>query len=72
MPRLVDTLPILFALFSAVTLIFVFALLIYSLFVSDSDFASKKTSILIFRSMVSSALAALAFGFASIIIILLK
>ncbi|MCI0600416.1 MAG: hypothetical protein L0Y50_01220 [Beijerinckiaceae bacterium] len=72
MPHLVDVMPISFAVFSAATLVFVFALLIYSLFVSDSEFANRKTSIIIFRSMVSSAFAALAFGLASILIILLK
>jgi hypothetical protein len=72
MSHLIDLMPILFVIFGAATLVLVFALLIYSIMVSDSDFANRKTSILIFRLLILSALAAVGFGFASILIILLE
>jgi hypothetical protein len=72
MSRLIDLMPILFVIFGAATLVLVFALLIYSIMVSDSDFANRKTSILIFRLLILSALAAVGFGFASILMILLE
>jgi hypothetical protein len=70
MSRLIDLLPILFIIFAAATLVLVFALLIYSIMVSDSDFANRKISGRIFRALVISALAAFAFGIASIVVIL--
>jgi hypothetical protein len=72
MSHLIDLMPILFVIFGAATLVLVFALLIYSIMVSDSDFANRKTSILIFRLLILSALAAVGFGFASILMILLE
>jgi hypothetical protein len=72
MSRLIDLLPILFIIFAAATLVLVFALLIYSIMVSDSDFANKKISGWIFRALIISALAAFAFGVTSIVVILFE
>jgi hypothetical protein len=69
MSQLINLMPILFETFGAATLVLVFALLIYSIMVSDSDFANRKTSILIFRLLIISTLAALVFGFACVVII---
>lgn len=68
MRHLSNPLPILFIVSSAATLVFIFAFLLYSTFVSDSEFAEKKTSIVMFRLAISSALAALAFGIASLLL----
>jgi hypothetical protein len=72
MSRLIDFLPILFIIFAATTLVLVFALLIYSIMVSDSDFANRKISRRIFRALIISALAAFAFGVTSIVVILFE
>jgi hypothetical protein len=72
MSRLIDLLPILFIIFAAATLVLVFALLIYSIMVSDSDFANRKISGRIFRALIISALAAFAFGVTSIVVILFE
>jgi hypothetical protein len=72
MSQLIGLLPILFETFAAATLVLVFALLIYSITVSDADFANRKTSTWIFRLLIISALTAFAFGFASIVIILFE
>jgi hypothetical protein len=72
MSHLIDLLPILFEIFGGATLVLVFALLIYSITVSDADFANRKTSGMIFRLFILSALAAFSFGFASIVEILFE
>jgi hypothetical protein len=72
MPQLMNFLPLLFMTFAAATLILVFALLIYSIMVSASDFANRKTPGRIFRALIISALAAFAFGLASIVMILFE
>jgi hypothetical protein len=68
MPQLIKLLPILFIICSAATLVFVFAFLAYSTFVSDSGFAERKTSIVMFRLAIAAALAALAFGIAALLL----
>jgi len=72
MAQLMNLLPVLFIAFAAATLILVFALLIYSIMVSASDFANRKTPGRIFRALIVSALAAFAFGIASIVVILFE
>jgi hypothetical protein len=72
MSQLIDLLPVLFMIFAAATLVFSFALLIYSILVSDSDFANRKTTGRLFRAFIISALAAFAFGLASIVVILVE
>lgn len=68
MRHLSNPLPILFIVSSAATLVFIFAFLLYSTFVPDNEFAERKTSIVIFRMAIASALAALAFGIASLLL----
>jgi len=72
MSQLMNLLPLLFMAFAAATLILVFVLLIYSMMVSASDFANRKTPSRIFRALIVSALAAFTFGIASIVVILFE
>jgi hypothetical protein len=69
MPHLINLLPILFIICSAATFIFVIVFLVYSIFVSDSGFAERRTSIVLFRLLIASALAALAIGIASLLLL---
>ncbi len=70
MSQRIDLLPALYMIFATAALVVVFALLIYSIVVSDGDFAHKKAAIRIFQLFFISVLAAFAFGLASIVVIL--
>jgi hypothetical protein len=73
MLHLIELMTTLFVICGAATLVLVFALLTYSILVPDSDFSNRKTSVLIFRLLILSALAALGFWLtASILIILFE
>jgi hypothetical protein len=72
MVRLIDLPPLLFIIFGAATLVLVFAFLIYSTMVPDSEFGTRRTSKLIFRLILGSALAALGFWLVSVIILLFE
>jgi len=72
MAQLMNLLPVLFIAFAGATLFLVFALLIYSIMVSASDFANRKTPGRIFQALIISALAAFAFGIASLVVILFE
>ena len=72
MVRLIDLPPILFIVFGAATLVLVFAFLLYSTIVPDSEFGRRRTSRLLFRLVVGSALAALGCWIASVIVLLFE
>jgi hypothetical protein len=70
MLHLIELMTTLFVICGAATLVLVFALLTYSILVPDSDFSNRKTSVLIFRLLILSALAALGFWLAASILII--
>ena len=71
MLHLIELMMTLFVICGAATLVLVFALLTYSILVPDSDFSTRKTSVLIFRLLILSALSALGFWLAASILIIL-
>jgi len=72
MDRLIALPPLLFIVFAAATLILVFAFLIYSMMVPDSEFGMRRTSKLIFRLIIGSGLLALGSWVVSVIVLLFE
>jgi hypothetical protein len=64
--------PLLFVIFGAATLVFVFAFLLYSTVVPDSEFGTRRTARLFFRLIIGSGLLALGSWILSVIVLLFE